>query len=166
MDKYIKMNLMMQQALRDSDNDKQVTFKQENINKLFLPQFRVEYDCVITSSGNHELLPEEEFNKSIIEMYTNKTGYEASLTDTLINYYLENEEVIIQDVLPIAFTVIEVWAAQLKMLDSISKFCFFITCESEYNHVTVRFHKLRKAEPIWIDSDIDKYEEPVGYVII
>ena len=124
------------------------------------------YDCIIIADDNKDLLPKHEFLKNVEEMYIDKTGYEASITDTLINYYIEEEDVKLQDILPVAFTVIDVWSSQLKMIDSLSKFCFIVTCESDYNHVTIRFHKLRDNEPMWIDSNLEQYEEPVGYVII
>ena len=93
-----------------------------------------------------------------------KTGYEASNTETRINCYFENEISMITGT-QIALMVIEVWALKLKQMEPNSKFCF-IMCSGE-DHVEIRFHKVRNDEIKWLADDIESYkDDAVGYVVI
>lgn len=100
----------------------------------------------------------------MLEVYGDKTGYEASNTETRINCFFEN---VISEItgVKIALIVLEVWAMRLKKMDPESKFCL-IMCNDE-DHVEIRLHKVRSEEDGWLLDDIETYKDgAVGYVIV
>ncbi|MCI9284203.1 MAG: hypothetical protein HFG56_13215 [Lachnospiraceae bacterium] len=62
--------------------------------------------------------------------------------------------------------LIDVLGYQLKQLEPESKFCFLVSCDTEFNSVTMMFHKLREEDGMWLGENWAAYKEPVGYVII
>ena len=134
----------------------------EKLESLFSPPFKKVKDCVIISNKSTAEL-EEHFDRAI-KMYTDKTGYEASNSETRINCYFD-EPVSVLSCTRIALLTVSLWAAQLKVLVPESKFCFII-CSSN-DHVEIRFHKVRSEESNWLDENLENYaEEAVGYIII
>lgn len=133
------------------------------LNKLFFPDLKKVYDCIIISSENSDRL-ETNF-KASVEFLGGKNCYEISETEILMNSYLEDSgrEYSLYTLLQLAQMVVHIWQLQLKVLDSDSKFCFIISCDE--NRVTLRFHKVRVGEPEWLAADLDLYDEPVGYII-
>lgn len=130
---------------------------------LFFPDLKKVYDCIIISSKNVGEL-EKNF-KSSLEFLGGKNFYEISETEILINSYLEDSgsEYSLYTLLHLVQMVVYIWDAQLKLLDTDTKFCYIISCDE--NRVTLRFHKVRAEEPGWLVDDLDLYDDPVGYMI-
>lgn len=146
----------------------QLSFKElleinmEQLDKLFFPPFKQIKDCVIISESPISTL-ESFFDKSI-KIFADKTGYEASNTETRINSYFENT-ISSELGVKIALTVLEVWTLQLKKMEPNSKFCLILLCDE--HHVEIRFHKIHVNEKMWLDENIENYtDEAVGYVIV
>lgn len=155
--------------LMDNCKDKSnqiITFSQDSLDKLFNPPFYKLYDCIIFSNSSINYESEEEFNDIINRMYGDKTGFESSNTETLINSFIKDDELTVSDILPVALTVINNWINVLKRLEPNCKFCFILSCDCEMSYVTLRFHKVRNNEQFWISDDIENFQQPVGYVII
>lgn len=133
----------------------------KGIRELFLPNIKKVYDCLIISEKSVKEL-EENFNKAIKTSF-DKTGYEASQNETYINQYLLNEDITIYNMLEITNIVINVWKNHLKAIDNSGKICFIIGCDNK--NITLRFHKVRSNENMWLGDDIEKFEDAVGYVI-
>ncbi len=133
-----------------------------HLTQLFVPNFRKVKDCILISDKS-QLLLEEHF-ETALTMYGDKTGYEASNTETRINCYFE-DTISVETGTQIAMLIVPIWAVQLKALEPESTFCF-IVC-SDTDKAELRFHKVRDGER-WLASDINSYpeNEAIGYVYI
>lgn len=150
------------QSISNSIHKEEIRWNIQQMNKLFCPSFQKVKDCMIITEKN--VCELEKVFDSIIETYTDKTGYEASNTETRINYYIENE-ISVETSIQIAFMVIGIWALRLKQLEPESKFCFIICSDEDF--VEIRFHKVRDNENLWLEEDIESYQdEAIGYTII
>jgi len=144
-----------------------LVFSQEKFKELLLPNFAKEHNCItITNEDDSFLEDEEKFIQFVKETYTDYTGYEASNTETYINYFLEEENLTLNEIVSITFVVIEVWGQQLKLLEPESQFCFIISCDTEYESVTMRFHKVRSEELMWLGEGWENSKTPVGCIFI
>lgn len=145
-----------------SSNIEKLELDIKQLSPLFFPPFKKVKDCVIITEKDVVQL-ENNFN-NILQVYMDKTGYEASNTETRINDYFENE-ISMEAATQMALFVIEIWSLQLKILDPGSTFCFIISSDSQ--RVELRFHKVRTDEFGWLDNDIESYkDEAMGYVEI
>ncbi|MDE6955335.1 MAG: hypothetical protein K2P18_06170 [Oscillospiraceae bacterium] len=120
------------------------------LQALYVPSFKKVNDCVLISKKNVAMLAES-FDKALT-MYGDKTGYEASNTETCINDFFDNT-LSLQSGTKIALSVIKLWALQLKELDPSSRFCIILCCEEE--RIEVRVHKVRDNELPWFTGDIE-----------
>lgn len=149
-------------AIPSNQNVEKIEIDMQQFNRLLCPSFQKVRDCIIITEKDVNKI-EKNFS-NVIKMYMDKTGYEASNTETRINYYFQNEISIVTGI-QIALMVIEIWALRLKQMEPNSAFCFIVFSNEEY--VEIRFHKVRNDERRWLDEDLEKYEdEAVGYVII
>ena len=137
-------------------------FNFSELHDLFFPKFKKVKDCVIIAEESVEEL--ERFFYRAMEMYQDKTGYEASNTETRIDCHFEGEVSMMAGT-QIALIALEVWALSLKQLDPDSKFCL-IMCSNE-DRVEIRFHKVREDEGMLLADDLEGYKgDAVGYVIV
>jgi hypothetical protein len=159
-----KMKLLLESPINDTSK---IIFGAEKMEKLFFPNFVSVYDCIYISDSSRQVVSEEAFNSFIREKYTDKTGFEGSINDTLVNFYLNNsEELAVEVILKVALTVLRVWAKSLKAMESKSRFCLIVSCDCENNFVVIRFHKVRDGERLWIGDNIESFNQPVGYMIV
>lgn len=134
----------------------------QQLNKLLFPPFKKVKDCVIISQKSVDKL-ESTFDDAI-KMYMDKTGYEASNTETRINDYFENE-ISLTGGTQIALMVMKTWALQLKQIEPNTKFCLIICSDEE--RVEIRFHKMRDTESGWLVKDLEEYKDgAVGCILI
>lgn len=132
------------------------------LKKLFFPPFKQVKDCILISEKPVDKL-EDTFDKAV-EMHMDKTGYEASSTETRINCFFENS-ISIELGAKIALMVLEVWRLQLKNMEPQSKFCLIMFCDED--HVEIRFHKIHENEKMWLNEDLESYKDgAIGYVMI
>jgi len=159
------MKIITNERMKDVLNKKrknELIISAVNFEALVNPEFVEEYDCII-ANGEKPNVSYEEFNDIVKKHYFDKKGYEHSRTETLINMYLENSrELSASDMAPVAFSVINIWASHLKLKDSEGSYCFTVSCSD--NYVTMRYYKLRENESL-IEGDIEKFDQPVAYVI-
>lgn len=135
----------------------------KGLRELFSPPFKQVRDCVTISTKSVKQL-NEGMDAVIEAYYKDRTGYEASNTETRINDYFENE-ISMETGTIIALLVIDVWTVKLKAMEPDSKFCI-IMCSDE-DRVEIRFHKVRDDEKSWLAEDIEGYTGgAVGYVIV
>lgn len=134
----------------------------QNLKELIFPPFKQVKDCVIISKKSIDML-EIAYDKSV-ELNMDKTGYEAGSSETRINTYFENN-ISMEAGTQIALIVLEIWALELKELQPDSKFCLMVF--SDENCVEIRFHKIHERENMWMDEEIEHYEDgAVGYALI
>jgi len=162
--KKLIMNDAMDKIINNIDlqSERQLDIKLDSLRALFSPRFIRVHDCIIISD-NDIVLSDEKFDK-VIHMFTDRTGYEASNTDTRINDYFENLEMPFNEAVVIAVMAINIWSNELKFIEPTAKFCFVIGCSDMY--VTIRYHKFRKNEGLWLSENLEEYENPVGYIIL
>ena len=136
--------------------------RMEPCKRLFFPPLKKVKDCVIISEKPVGKL-EAAFDKAL-EMYMDKTGYEASNTETRLNSYFE-KNISMEMGTKMALMVLEIWSLQLKNIEPHSKFCLILSCDEEY--VEIRFHKIHPGEKMWLDENLEDYpEEAIGYAIV
>jgi hypothetical protein len=154
-------NKKMLELIRSKQYDRFIF--NNNIKKLFLPKFLKVHDCIIIS--DEALEPNIESFKKIINKHTNKSGYEYSCNETLINFYTE-EYSEVKDLVFVGLMVIEIWSVQLKAIEPENTFCFILSVDEEVESVTIFFHKYREEEGMWISDEIELFEQPTGYQLI
>lgn len=130
-----------------------------HLQNLLFPNFVLVHDCIIISKKPLQQL-EKHFDSSL-KLYSEKTAYEASNTEIRINDFFDNQ-ISAADAISIAFLVIDCWVPRLKSLGKGCKICFIFSCDEEF--VTLRFHRIRSTEKMWLADNLEDYEEPVGYV--
>jgi len=159
-------NEMMRKLLEklvNRNSIKEVSFSINYLEQLFNPPLKNRYDCLIISDKPTQL-SEQQFGE-VIKSYGDKTGYEASNTEVRINDFISNSDIILDDeILRLALLVINIWSNKIKAIYPSDKFCFIISISKSY--ATLRFHKVRENEGMWLSDDLEKYEEAVGYIII
>jgi hypothetical protein len=150
-----------------TENSNSLIFKPDKLKELFFPNFVKQYECITISSGDDSFPgDEEEFDLFVKGTYTDYTGYEASNTETYINYFVENEDASIVDLVSLAMIVAEVWGDQLKLQEPGSQFCFIISCDLEYKSTDIRFHKVRSGELAWLGDGWEKSIVPAACVFV
>ncbi|NRT61815.1 hypothetical protein B0P06_004282 [Clostridium saccharoperbutylacetonicum] len=87
-------------------------------------------------------------------MFGDRTGYEASCNEIIINYYIDDldDNIIIQT----GKIIMDSWKEKLK--EKYPKYQFSIILSFNKGYCTIRFHKIREDEDRWLESDLDKYE--------
>jgi len=160
MDANKKMKTMLEN-LASGISEKLVNLTVLNLQKIMSPQFTQVYDSIIVSRDKIEI-SEEQYSR-VIKMHGDKTGYEASNNDTRVNDFFETD-LPGSEALSIALMIVDVWGGKLKCLEPESDFCFIIDCDE--NYVTLRFHKLRSNEGMWLLDDIEGYDGAIGYIIV
>lgn len=160
-----KMNSKMKNLLEGISTHlsaEEVRLNLQQLKELFSPSFKKVKDCIIITEKETDEL-EVAFD-NVIKMYGDKTGYEASNTETRINCYFKNEISTVTGI-QIALMVIEIWWLKLKIIEPNSQFCFIMCSDEE--HVEIRFHKVRNNEMRWLAEDLESYrDEAIGYVVI
>ena len=158
-------NKEMRKLLKDISEHPSVEnlkFNFSELYDLFFPKFKKVKDCVIIAEESVEEL--ERFFYRAIEMYQDKTGYEASNTETRIDCHFEGEVSMMAGT-QIALIALEIWALRLKQMEPDSKFCLIMS--SNEDRVEIKFHKIRDNEIKWLADDLDSYHNSaVGYVIV
>lgn len=148
----------------NQENRKEIlSLELDNLERLIHPNLIAVKDCIIISNKEVDKEVLEENFENVIESYGDKTGYEASNNEIELNYIFENsipDEIGIK----IAILLIKTWLPQIKKIDKNARIFFMIFCSED--GVQLRFHKIHNGEPMWIDMDIDSYNEAVGYTIL
>lgn len=148
--------------ISDYPNTEELQLNMQQLKVLFSPPLKRVRDCIIISDESIDKL-EKTFDNAI-KMYMDKTGYEASNTETRINCCFEND-ISMETGTQIALMVIGIWTLKLKQMEPYSKFCL-IMCSNE-KHVEIRFHKVRDDESTWLTEDLEGYkDEAIGYIMI
>lgn len=98
--------------------------------------------------------------EQLLRMNTDRTGYECSvneckLVDNFDSYLSAPQQFVL---------------GQIVMENLMTKKDFPIPCVVYFTYdageLTMRFHKYRENEGLWVSEDLETYEEPVGYYFI
>lgn len=133
----------------------------ESLKKVCFPSFKRVYDCVVISDKKTNEL-EDLFEKAI-RINQDKTGYEANKSETCISHLMNSSDNRLPELLHIALMIVPIWRTQILRIFMESQICFIITCNEE--EVILRYHLMREEETNWLADDLEKYPEPVGYII-
>lgn len=160
----MKKNTLLENEIKEIDLDKiKLTLDSsiKKINDLMIPVFLEISDCILLKKKD-KLINEDKIVQ-LIKVLGDKTGLEASENEIRLNDFFEND-LPLETSLALALLVIEIWKNRLKIVFPTYTFCLILSIDSDY--VTLRFHRLRMKEPMWISEDLEKYNQPIGYVII
>lgn len=158
-------NKAMKKLLKNVQNNlctEKIEISEKKLEALFNPPLKKVNDCIIISKESSQFL--EKYFKSAMEMYMDKTEYEACNNETRINCFVENN-ISMETGTRIALLVLNNWALKLKDLEGNANFCLIMCCDED--HVEIRFHKVRRTEISWLAEDIESYTDgAVGYTIV
>lgn len=157
-------NIKMQNLINKASEVENNFYREINIEKfklLCFPSFKRVYDCVVISNKKTDEL-EASFEKAI-KFNQDKTGYEANNSETCISQSLDSSDNVLPGLLNMALFIVPIWKMQISKLFMESRICFIITCNEE--EVFLRYHLVREDEPNWLADNLEKYAEPVGYML-
>lgn len=130
------------------------------LRQLFLPPIKRVGDCIIIAPESVEEI--EPYLDRAVQMYGDKTGYEASNSEVMINDFFDKPLSRVQGI-RIALLAADLWVIQLKTLAPETTFRIILASDEE--SVTMRFHQVRADELGWLSEDIEDYKyEAVGYM--
>lgn len=155
----MKFNTEMKNILERINSNRKtkgVTIDLNTCKQFLSPDFLELEGCVLLNIFSIQV-PKKINIEAILNVYGDRTGYEASRNELRVNDYLEipkNKEYYLVEV---ALQLLEVWGLKLKAKFPESKFCFIVSYNEGY--VTIRFHKIRQNEMNWLADDLEEYEE-------
>jgi len=131
----------------------------EGLQKLFNKKIVKIVDTFIIEEVHESIdveVAEKNFDK-LIRMNTDKTGYESSCNEfRIIDYF--SETLSVEDQWEIGMIVME---------NFLQKEDFPFPCIFYYGYdesiLTMRFHKYRASEGLWLLEDLEGYSNPVAY---
>lgn len=145
--------------MKDIKLDKKVEISIGSLRDLLFPNFKKVFDCIVISGDSISNL-KRDFDATI-NYLGDINYYEIYDTEVLINSYLENENYTKEELLYITIMVIKAWKYKLNMITD-KKIRFIISFDE--NRVTLRFHQIRDDGYEWLESDLDSYDGPIGYI--
>ena len=158
-------NENMERLLKHFDDEQYLdipAIKVSALRNLMFPEFRQVKDCIIIEKES-ALELEKEFDKAL-EMYFDKTEYEACNTETRIDCFFESN-ISMEQGFELALLTLKAWTFQLKLMQPDSKFCMIVSCDED--HTEIRFHKIHEGEKMWLCDNINDYTEgAIGYFIV
>lgn len=93
-----------------------------------------------------------------------RTGYEASNNEIrLIDYILDQTPLTIENQYVMGHALVELLSERIVRVFGEKELCFILSFDE--SNLTIRFHTFREDEGVWIDTDLEKYAEPVEYLI-
>ena len=113
------------------NSNQKLSFLENDFKKIVLPEFQKIFDCIIISSNFKKTNSEEEFTEIVSRLYSDKTGFEVSNTETYIdeNLFEDNDGVTMENLLSFTFMIIELWAYQIKHIYGDVDVCFVISSD-------------------------------------
>ncbi len=142
--------------------EKQIKITNTNLQELLFPNIVYMNDCVFISQYSKEINKVK--LKKFLKNNPDKIAFEVDMNETLINQYIDDTGLFASDITPFALTIIKAWIRGVKSKESKNIFCFICSCSNKL--VTIRFHKIRAAQQLWLGCNIDEYNQPVAYEII
>lgn len=133
-----------------------IVFSLDNLDRLFNIQMQDIFDCILIIDDEEIELTQEQFVE-VIKMYGDKTGYEVS-----------NNELRVIDYSDTILTEEEQYLLGKSLILDLShkirpKMVYYFSFDNDA--LTIRFHKFREEEGLWINEEIEEYNEPLGYFI-
>lgn len=156
-----KMNYIIKNTFLSEESDNNISLR--NLLRLLQPNIKNIYDCLIIDNENEIEIEKIDIDK-ILQIYGDRTGYEASCNEIRINDYINGENIDFRKVLDLGFKTLDIWCNILKKDYPYNEFCLIISCDKE--SVTLRFHKVRHNESMWLSENLEGYEEAVAFKII
>lgn len=116
---------------------------------------------LLEKSGEHISTEAIEKNfEQLLRMNTDQTGYESSVNECKL---VDNFDFCLSASQQFVL-------GQIVMENLMTKKDFPIPCVVYFTYdageLTMRFHKYRENEGLWVSEDLETYEEPVGYYFI
>ena len=128
---------------------------EKHIKKLF-DQIKIVKGCLILFEPTFNIYDENKFKKYV----GNEIGFEVSQNEVNINAELKRENISNA----ITFSFFSSFNCKLKNLYPEKDFCSILSFNT-YNSWTFSFHIVRDDCELWINEDVDSYNNPVMYEI-
>lgn len=118
-----------------------------------IPEFEfIEIDGCILNKNNIN----KKINvKRMLQIYGDKTGIEASNSEFRINDFIDIKDTKSKYLL--SRFIMKKWKESLK--NKFPNYNFFIYLSIDQEDFTIRFHKKRLDEMMWVDNNIDDFKE-------
>jgi hypothetical protein len=134
-----------------------ITFSLKKLDQLFNIKIQNIFDCILIMDDEGIDLSEDQFFE-VIEMYGDKTGYEASNNELRIIDYIDNRDLSKENQYLIGKSFIINLSTRIS-----KKTVFYFSFDDDI--LTIRFHIFRETDGLWISDDLEKFEEATGYFI-
>lgn len=138
--------------LKDTD-----TRKYPGLDKIKDPHIVTVNDCFILDI-DHSLMVDEINWGKVLAFFGDYTGYESSCNEIRIDDFLPCD-LDSDRLLQISLQVMDRWVETLKLSYPENSFIVILSCDLD--HATLRFHKWREGEGVWMNEDLEQFEEAV-----
>lgn len=149
----MKANKVMLEFLKKADirTGKQLKIPDALLNPKFL-----EWDgCILLDRNiNKDNLPSGFIPDNVIP---DRTGFEALENDVHVNDYYKRIESKPINILGASKKIMQIWEVKLK--EAYPDVTFHVILSFDGTDCILRFHRLRKEEGTWLDSNLEGYKE-------
>lgn len=149
-----KLMCKINSALDIVDTDYK-TMVSEKINDI-IGKLKIKRNCLIYYTPTFDINNEEIFSRYV----HNDVGFEASQNEINLNIELDKENICKSE----ALYFFSLFNKCLKKKHNELMFCSIMSLDNVNNWV-FRFHIYRGMDNMWIDKNIDNYQEPIMYEI-
>lgn len=147
------MNKQMKQILMKG-HEKENTSGIEDIVKEIVDKTKLIKDCLIFDESGNLNEKKIDFEK-VLKINGDLTGYEVNC----------NELRFTQEKIPSEQFLNFIEIFQAKLLDKFNEKKIGIVISVSDDFVDLRFHIYRKKEGLWLDEDLNNYDNPILYCI-
>lgn len=123
----------------------------------------IEINKCIILSDEPVIISEKDFGR-VLKMYGDKTGYEAANNEIRVVDYFANEGSLTEErQYMLGQIIIEILSDKIMTKFEVDNICFILSFNEGI--LTLRFHVFRESEGVWIETDLETFEEPTEYII-
>lgn len=147
------VNSQMTALLQELSINKKEVSHTSLLLKLLWPEFIDVNGCILLS---------EQLAKSHAKQddFEDETGFEAFVNHIHFTDKEFGEKLVPIELLGLTVKIAEMWQAKLSWNFPNDKFLIILSFDE--NETTLRFHKIRESQLLWINLEkIEKYEEPI-----
>lgn len=163
---YFKGNRKINKIMESSRGiDTSFEIKSNNLDYLFNQKIvRVNDTYLIENAGDSISIESIKKNyDDLIRLNTDKTGFECSINEIKLLNNFENKKFNLSSEQQFVL-------GGIVMKNLITKKNFPVPCVVYFTYddgqLSMRFHKFRSNDGLWISDNLEDYEEPVGYYFI
>ncbi|MFK4567041.1 hypothetical protein [Enterococcus sp. UD-01] len=150
-----KMHMVARNAKLSENNH--ITFSLNKLDQFFNIKIQSIFDCILIVDDEEIVLDKEQFTE-VIKMYGDKTGYEASNNELRIIDYIDDRNISKESQYLLGKSFIKNLSNRIS-----KKIVSYFSFDDEL--LTIRFHIFREKDGLWLNEDLEQFEEATGYFI-